>query len=89
MIHAGGGGVMLWGIFCGTLCLFSTNWENATAYCWPSFYEHSSSDGWLHHVKKLKSSQTYFLIMKISSLYSNSHQIPIHLPVYHLWDLME
>ncbi len=89
---AGGGGVMVWGIyFLGTL---NTNWALFKCHslpeycCWPcpSLYDYSvpSSDATssriMHHVTKLKSSQTGFLNMTISSLYSNglhSHQISI------------
>ncbi len=42
----------------------------------------------MHHVKKLKSSQTVFLNMTMSSLYSNclqSHQISIKLNTFGMW----
>ncbi len=94
-VQASGGSVMVWGIFSwytlGPLvpiehCL------NATAYLsivadhvrpfittvYPSSDVTSSSI--MHHVTKLKSSQTGFLNMTMSSLYSNgphSHQISI------------
>ncbi len=96
MVQAGGGGVMVYGIFSwhtlGPLvpiehCL------NATAYL-SIVADHVSIPLWLqcthllmatssrimHHVTKLKSSQTGFLNMTMSSLYSNnlhSHQISI------------
>ncbi len=44
----------------------------------------------MHHVTKLKSSQTGFLNMTMSSLYSNdlhSHQISIQ--IEHLWDVVD
>ncbi len=92
-VQAGSGCVMVWGIFSwhtlGPLvpiehCL------NATAYLsivadhvhpfmttvYPSSDDYSSRI--MHHVTKLKSSQTGFLNMTMSSLYSNglhSHQI--------------
>ncbi len=40
----------------------------------------------MHHVTKLKSSQTGFLNMTMSSLYSQS---PDHNPIEHLWDMVE
>ncbi len=72
----------------------STNWalfkhHSLPEYCcWPcpSLYDYSvpssdaSSSRIMHHVTKLKSSQTGFLNMTMSSLYSNSlhnHQISI------------
>ncbi len=49
-----------------------------------------SSDGYrMHHVTKLKSSQTGFLNMTMSSLYSNGLQSPDINPIEHLWDLVE
>ncbi len=94
-VQAGGGGVMVCGIFSwhtlGSLVLIEHH-LNATAY--PSIVAdhvhpfittvYPSSDATssriMHHATKLKSSQTGFLNMKISSLYSNglhSHQISI------------
>ncbi len=43
-----------------------------------------------HHVTKLKSSQTGFLNMTMSSLYSNGlHSLQISIPIEHLWDVVE
>ncbi len=73
---------------------FSTNWALFKRHslpehcCWPcpSLYDYSVPIFWctssriMHHVTKLKSSQTGFLNMTMSSLYSNglhSHQISI------------
>ncbi len=96
MVQVGGGGVMVWGIFSwhtfGTL--LSTNWASFKHHslpeycCWPcpSLHDYSShrlmatSSSIMHHVTKLKSSQTGFLNMTRSSLYSNGlhiHQISI------------
>ncbi len=102
-VQAAGGGVMVWGIFSwhtlGPLvpiehCL------NATAYLsivadhvhpfMTTVYSHllmvtSSS---IMHVTKLKSSQTGFLNMTMSSLYSNglhSHQISIQYSTFGMW----
>ncbi len=92
-VQAGGGGVMMWGIFSwhtqGALVQIE-HCLNATAY--PSIVAdhvhpfkttvYPSSDGYFQqdNVTKLKSSQTGFLNMTMSSLYSNglqSHQISI------------
>ncbi len=92
---AGGGGLMVWGIFSwhtlGPLVPIEHH-LNATAYlsivadhvhpfmttvCLSS---DATSSRIMHHVTKLKSSQTGFLNMTMSSLYSNglhSHQISI------------
>ncbi len=43
----------------------------------------------MHHVTKLKSSQTGFLNMTMSSLYSNGLQSPDLTPIEHLWDVVE
>ncbi len=91
MVQAGGS-VMVWGIFSwhtlGPLVPIEHR-LNATVYLsWPcpSLYDYSvpSSDATssriMYHVTKLKSSQTGFLNMTMSSLYSNglhSHQISI------------
>ncbi len=73
---------------------FSTNWalfkrHSLPEYCsWPcpSLYDYSVHIFWctssriMHHVTKIKSSQTGFLNITMSSLYSNdlhSHQISI------------
>ncbi len=93
MVQAGGGGVMVWGIFfwhtLGRLVPIEHH-LNATAYLsivtdhvhpfmttvYPS--SNANSSRIMHHVTKLKSSQTGFLNMAMSSLYSNglySHQI--------------
>ncbi len=94
-VQAGGGGVMVWGIFSwhtlGPLVPIE-NCLNATAYLsivadhvhpfmttmYPS--SDATSSRIIHHVTKLKSSQTGFLNMTMSSLYLNdlhSHQISI------------
>ncbi len=90
-VQAGGGGVIVWGIFSwhtlGPLVPIDHR-LNATAYL-SVVADHvhpfmttvyPSSDATLHHVTKLKSSQTGFLNMTMSSLYSNdlhSHQISV------------
>ncbi len=93
MVQAGGGGVMVWGIFSwntlGPLvpiehCL------NATAYLsivpdhvhpfMTTVYPSTDDHFQQDNVTKLKSSRTGFLNMTMSSLYSNglhSHQISI------------
>ncbi len=93
--QAGGGGVMVWGIFsCHTLGpLVPTEHRlNATVYLsivadhvhpFMTTVYHllmATSSRIMHHVTKLKSSQTGFLNMTMSSLYSNGlhiHQISI------------
>ncbi len=42
----------------------------------------------MHHVTKLKSSQTGFLNMTMSSLYSNGLQSPDLNPIEHIWDVV-
>ncbi len=95
MVQAAGGGVMVWGIFSwhtlGPLVPIEHR-LNATAYLsivadhvhpfmttvYPS--SDATSSRIMHRVTKLKSSQTGFLNMTMSSLYSNglhSHQISI------------
>ncbi len=95
MVQAGGRGVMVWGIFSwhtlGPLVPIEYR-LNATAYLsivadhvhpfmttvFPS--SDATSSRIMHHVTKLKSSQTGFLNMTMSSLYSNGlhiHQISI------------
>ncbi len=92
---SGGGGVMVWGIFSlhtsGPLVPIE-HCFNVTAYLsivsdhvhpfMTTVYTSSdaTSSSIMHHVTKLKSSQTGFLNMTMSSLYSNSlhsHQISI------------
>ncbi len=94
-VQAGGGGVMVWGIFSwhtlGPLVPIELR-LNATAYLsivadhvylfMTTVYTSSdaTSSRIMHHVTKLKSSQTGFLNMTMSLLYSNdlhSHQISI------------
>ncbi len=96
MVQAGGGGgVMVWGIYSwhtlGPLvpieyCLNVTIYLSIVADHVHPFMTtvYSSSDATssriMHHVTKLKSSQTGFLNMTMSSLYLNglhSHQISI------------
>ncbi len=43
----------------------------------------------MHHVTKLKSSQTGFLNITMSSLYSNGLQSPDLNPIEQLWDVVE
>ncbi len=92
-VQAGGGGVMVWGIFSwhtlGPLvpiehCLNTTAYLSIVAahvHPFMTTVYHllmTTSSRILHHVTKLKSSQTGFLNMTMSSLYSNglhSHQI--------------
>ncbi len=94
-IQAAGGGVMVWGIFSwhtlGPLVpiehrLYATAYLSIVAdhvhpfmtTVYPS--SDATSSRIMHHVRKLKSSQTGFLNMTMSSLYSNglhSHQISI------------
>ncbi len=94
-VQAGAGGVMVWGIFSwhtlGPLVPIKHH-LNTTAYqsivaehvhpfmttVYPS--SDATSSRIMHHVTKLRSSQTGFLNMTMSSLYSNglhSHQISI------------
>ncbi len=94
-VQAGGGGIMVWGIFSwhtlGPLVPIEHR-LNATAYLsivadhvhpfmttvYPS--SDATSSRIMHHVTKLKTSQTGILNMTMSSLYSNglhSHQISI------------
>ncbi len=91
MVQAAGGGVMVWGIFSWHILgsLVPIKRHSLPEYCcWPcpSLYDYSVPIFWctssriMHHVTKLKSSQTGFLNMTMSSLYSNglhSHQISI------------
>ncbi len=84
----------VWDIFLAHFGTLSTNWTLFKCHslpeycCWPctSLYDYSVHIFWctssriMHHVTKLKSSQTGFLNMTMSSLYSNglhSHQISI------------
>ncbi len=92
-VQAAGGGVMVWGIFIwhtlGPLvqiehCLNATDYLSIVADHVHPFMTtvYPSSDGYFQqdNVTKLKSSQTGFLNMTMSSLYSNglhSHQISI------------
>ncbi len=95
-VQAGGGGVMVWGIFSwhtfGPLvpiehCLNSTVYLSIVAdHVHPfmttvyTYLLMAISSRIMHHVTKLKSSQTGFLNMTMSSLYSNGlhkHQISI------------
>ncbi len=99
---AGGGGVMVWGIFSwhtfGPLvpiehCLNATVYLSIVDHVHPLMITvNPSSDATssriMHHVTKLKSSQTGFLNMTMSSLYSNglhSHQISIQWSTFGMW----
>ncbi len=92
-VQAAGGGVFVC-IFLVHFGPLSINWasfkhHSLPEYCYwpcPSLYDYSVSIFWctssriMHHVTKLKSSQTGFLNMTMSSLYSNglhSHQISV------------
>ncbi len=92
-VQVGGGGVMVWGIFfLAHFWLLSTNWATPQP-TWVLLLTMSiplwlqcthllmaTSSSIMHHVTKLKSYQTGFLYMTMSSLYSNglhSHQISI------------
>ncbi len=89
MVQAGGGGVMVWGIFFLSPLVQIEHRLNTTANLsivadrvhpfMTTVYP--SSDGYFQQdVTKLKSSKTGFLNMTMSSLYSNglhSHQISI------------
>ncbi len=100
-VQAAGGGVMVWGIFSwhtlGPLvpiehCLNATAYLSIVADHVHPFMTtvYPSSDGYrMHHVTKLKSSQTGFLNMTMSSLYSNGLQSPDINPIEHLWDVVE
>ncbi len=102
-VQAGGGGVKVWGIFSwhtlGPLVPIEHH-LNATAYrsivadhvhpfmttVYPS--SDATSSRIMHHVTKLKSSQTGFLNMTMSSLYSNglhSLQISIQQSTFGMW----
>ncbi len=102
-VQAGGGGVMVWGIFSWhTLdplvpiehCLNTAAYRSIVAdHVHPfitTVYPSSdaTSSGIMHHVTKLKSSQIGFLNMTMSSLYW-SPQSPDLNPVEHLWDVVE
>ncbi len=100
-VQAAGGGVMVWGIFSwhtlGPLvpiehCLNATAYLIIVADHVHPFMTtvYPSSDGYrMHHVTKLKSSQTGFLNMTMSSLYSKGLQSPDINPIEHLWDVVE
>ncbi len=104
-VQAGGGGVMVWGIFSwhtlGPLVPIEHR-LNATAYLsivadhvhpfMTTVYPHLlmvTSGRIMHHVTKLKSSQTGFLKMTMSSLYSNGLQSPDLNTIEHLRDVVE
>ncbi len=94
-VQAGGGGVMVWGIFSwhtlGLLVSIEHHLNATASLSIVADHVHSfittvylSSDATssriMHHVTKIKSSQTGFLNMTMSSLYSNglhSHQISV------------
>ncbi len=102
-VQAAAGDVMVWGIFSWHnlgLLVPMEHCLNATAYLsivadhvhpfmttvYPS--SDATSSRIMHHVTKLKSSQTGFLNMEMSSLYSNSlhsHQISIQKNTFGMW----
>ncbi len=95
MVQAGGDGVMVWGIFSwhtlGPLIPIEHSLNTSAYLSIVADHVHpfmttvyhlliATSSRIMHHVTKLKSSQTGFLHMTMSSLYSNtlhSHQISI------------
>ncbi len=101
-VQAAGGGVMLWGIFSwhtlGPLVPIEHRLNTTVYLSIVSDYVHpfmttvypssDTSSRIMHHVTKLKSSQTGFLNMIMSSLYSNglhSHQISIQQSTFGMW----
>ncbi len=91
-VQAGGGGVMVWGIFSSHFGPLSTNWalfklHSLPEYCcWPILIPlwlqcthllMATSSRIMHHVTKFKSSQTGFLNMTMCSLYSNCLCAPL------------
>ncbi len=101
MVQTDGGGVMVWGIFSWhTLGPLPTeHCLNATAYLniapivplWQqcTYLLKTISSRIIHNVTNLKSSQTGFLNMTMSSLYSIGLQSPDLNPIEHLWDVVE
>ncbi len=100
MVQAAGGGVMVWGIFSwhtlGLLvpiehCLNATAYLSIVADVHPFMTTvYPSSDGYFqqYNAPCHKSSQTGFLNMTMSSLYSNglySHQISIQYSTFGMW----
>ncbi len=81
-VQAGGGGVMVWGIFSFGPLVPIEHRLNTTASLSivAEYLLMATSSRIMHHVTKLKSSQTGFLNMTMSLLYSkglHSHQIAI------------
>ncbi len=102
-VQAAGGSVMVWGIFSWHTLGLLVQIEhrlNATVYLsivadhvhpFMTTVYHllmATSTRIMHHVTKLKSSQTGFLNMTMSSLYSNGLQSPDLNPIEHLWDVV-
>ncbi len=102
-VQASGGGVMVWGIFSWhtlsplvpiTDLLYTTAYlgmlltMSVPLWLQCTHLLMSNSSRIMHHVTKLKSSQTGFLNMTMSSLYSNGLQSPDLNPIEHLWDVV-
>ncbi len=104
MVQAGGGGVMVWGIFSwhtlGPLvpiehCLNTTAWVLLLTMSIPLWLQcthllMATSSRIMHHVAKLKSSQTGFTHdNEFFTLLKRTPQSPDLNPIEHLWDVVE